>query len=68
MNLEPHRIVGRADTPVSEAKCIDCKEPFKPGKRGDPGVNVYTNDGMREVRITGMCEKCFDALFDEEDA
>ena len=65
MNTEPHRIVGRSDTPVSEAKCIECKRPFKGGKKGQPGVNVYSNDGMREIKITGMCELCFDGLFDE---
>lgn len=67
MNTEPHRIVGRTDTPVSEAKCIECKRPFKPGTKGNPGVNVWTNDGMREIKITGMCELCFDGLFEEPD-
>lgn len=56
-------LVGRSVVPRCEAKCIECKEPFK------FGVNVFTNDGAKEVGISGMCERCFDALFAErEDA
>lgn len=41
--------------------CIECQQPFK------FGVNVFTKEGLAETRITGMCEKCFDALFEEDD-
>jgi hypothetical protein len=60
--LGPDRmLVGRTVVDRAEAKCIDCAQPFK------YGVNVFTRDGLREVGISGMCEKCFDALFDDED-
>lgn len=67
MNTEPHRIVGRVDTPIAQAKCLHCQQPFKGGNKGDPGVNVYSNDGLREVRISGVCEACFDGMFEEVD-
>jgi hypothetical protein len=41
--------------------CIDCGQPFK------LGVNVFTADGAKETGISGTCERCFDALFDDED-
>jgi hypothetical protein len=60
--LGPDRvIVGRSVVPRDEAKCIQCRDPFK------FGVNVFTREGAAEVRISGMCERCFDALFDEDD-
>lgn len=62
------RIVGRVEVAPGSAKCIDCGEPFKGGNKGEPGVNVYSKDGMREIAITGMCEACFDALMDDGDA
>ncbi len=57
------RIVGRSDTAMHESTpvCINCKQPFK------YGVNVFTQDGWNEISISGMCESCFDGLFDEED-
>lgn len=36
--------------------CIDCKQPWQP--------KTHTDAGKREYRISGMCEECFDALFD----
>lgn len=52
-----------ASTPRTAARCIHCSEPFA------FGVNVFTQAGAREVGISGSCEKCFDAMFeDEEDA
>jgi hypothetical protein len=60
--LGPDRVmVGREVMPRSEAKCIQCHEPFK------FGVNVFTVDGQKEVAISGLCEKCFDALFEDDD-
>lgn len=42
--------------------CIECGEPFTE-------ANVHTRDGVLETQISGMCEDCFDALFEgyEED-
>ncbi len=65
MSLHP-RIVGRNDAPEPPLRpvCCECGQPFKGGKKGEPGVNVWTTDGMKEIAITGMCELCFDGLFD----
>ena len=42
-------------------KCILCKEPFTES-------NVYTDLGWKETQVSGMCEKCFDECFmDNED-
>jgi len=38
--------------------CIECKELALP--------KCYSPAGKREYGISGMCEKCFDALFAEE--
>lgn len=57
------RIVGRTDTYMTEKQstCMHCKQPFK------YGVNVFTREGMKEIAISGMCEYCFDRLFDDEE-
>ena len=34
--------------------CIQCKEPAL--------ANCYSEAGVREVRISGLCEKCFDKI------
>jgi hypothetical protein len=44
-----------------EEKCIDCEEPFK------FGVNIFTDAGFREIGISGICEKCFDSYFKDEE-
>lgn len=56
--LGVEKLVGREYVPLDKAVCIDCKQPFK------FGVNVFTNEGQAEIAISGTCEKCFDALFD----
>lgn len=45
---------------TQEARCIKCKEPFST-------TNVFTPEGMREIAISGMCEKCFDEIFEDEE-
>lgn len=40
--------------------CLDCREKFSP-------ENVTSPAGWRETQITGMCENCFDHLFDISD-
>lgn len=47
--------------------CISCHKPFVFGPKGDPDVNVYSLDGKREVRISGMCELCFDEVTKDPD-
>ena len=40
-------------------RCINCKQPFTT-------ANVFTSQGAKETQISGMCEKCFDALFQDD--
>jgi hypothetical protein len=40
--------------------CIQCREPFS-------DKNVFTDAGRRETKISGLCEKCWDELFKEEE-
>lgn len=56
------RIVGRSDTAESgkPSTCLHCGQPFK------YGVNVFTKEGMKEIGISGICESCFDGLFDDD--
>jgi len=42
--------------------CVQCKHPFEMGK------NVHTPSGMKETKISGLCENCWDALFAEDEA
>ena len=60
MFLSEYTTVARKQVKSSEARCICCKEPFSRD-------NVFTREGMAEIAISGMCEKCFDGLFDEEE-
>jgi hypothetical protein len=39
--------------------CVQCREPALP--------KCYSDAGRREYGISGMCEKCFDELFKEEE-
>lgn len=43
------------------AHCRKCRQPF------EMGVNVFTDAGRRETAISGVCEKCFDEMFGDED-
>lgn len=54
-------IVGGVEVDRKDAKCIDCEQPFK------FGVNVFTREGQKEIAISGLCEKCFDSLFEDEE-
>jgi len=38
--------------------CVDCKKPFSL-------FNTHTAAGWRETQISGMCEKCFDEMYEE---
>lgn len=38
--------------------CIECQQPFT-------RKNVYSDLGWKETQISGLCEECFDALFEE---
>ena len=39
--------------------CVKCKAPY------EMGVNVFTAEGVKEIHISGVCEKCFDEMFSE---
>lgn len=49
---------ARGNTP--DGHCYECKEPFS-------NLNVFTPAGWRETTISKMCERCWDAMFAEED-
>ena len=42
-----------------KGNCIVCKQTAIP--------RCYSPEGIREFYISGMCEKCFDEAFEEED-
>lgn len=52
--------VGRRRVLKSEARCLLCGDPFSKD-------NVFTTDGMKEIAISGYCERCFDSLFEEDE-
>jgi hypothetical protein len=45
---------------LNYTNCVCCKEEFSK-------ENVFTKEGAAETQISGMCEKCFDAIFEEEE-
>lgn len=40
-------------------KCIQCTAPFS-------SANTHTAAGWRDTQIVGMCEDCYDNLFQED--
>lgn len=42
------------------AHCVDCGEEFS-------GANVHSVDGALETQISGLCEDCFGAIFEDMD-
>ncbi len=40
--------------------CIECRNPPVRGK------NIQTDAGQREFEISGLCETCFDKIFDND--
>lgn len=42
------------------ANCCKCEQSFSPS-------NTHSPAGWRETQISGMCEDCFDALFEGDD-
>lgn len=59
--MTEQKLVGRQYVSKEDARCIDCGQPFK------FGINIFTQEGHREVAITGTCEKCFDSYFEDEE-
>lgn len=58
MFLTEYTTVGRQQVLSAEARCIHCGEPFS-------SKNVFTREGLAEIKISGMCEVCFDGLFED---
>lgn len=58
--MTEQKLVGRQYVNKEDARCIDCKQPFK------FGINIFTTEGHREVTISGTCEKCFDSYFEDD--
>ena len=52
-------LLASGPTP-QHTECCLCRTHFDEN-------NVHSAAGWRETQISGYCEDCFDALFDEED-
>lgn len=54
-------------TPENRLKglCIECSKPFVIGLKSNPDANVFTEAGVRETKISGFCERCWDKMFSE---
>lgn len=40
--------------------CIECRQLFT-------SKNVFTREGAKETQLSGMCECCFDELFEDSE-
>ena len=62
-NPEITKFLHAINPELAEAQAADvcyvCKQPFTE-------ANVFTEAGWNEVRISQMCEACFDGLFADE--
>lgn len=47
--------INRSDA-IKKGICVDCKQPAI--------ENCYSNAGKREYQISGLCEKCYDKIFE----
>jgi hypothetical protein len=45
---------------IQYLNCVECGQPFT-------DKNVHSQAGWLETQISGFCEDCFDALFDEDE-
>tara|TARA_R100001480_G_scaffold3723_2_gene9726 strand:- start:11931 stop:12143 length:213 start_codon:yes stop_codon:yes gene_type:complete len=41
--------------------CVSCRQFVH------HGVNMFTSTGLREFEMSGMCERCFDDTYGEDD-
>ncbi len=64
MNKRPENIEEFRDLAATSGKtflkCITCEQPFTK-------ENVTTAAGWRETQISGICEECFDSLFEDDE-
>lgn len=52
---ESAKAAGFDRSMMKEGKCVQCKEPFSDS-------NFFTHLGWKETKISGLCEKCWDAM------
>lgn len=45
---------------LNYTKCVCCKEEFSE-------FNVFTQLGAVETQLSGLCERCFDSIFEDDD-
>ena len=57
-NLSKSIYGATAKETIKSGLCIDC------GKEALP--KCYSDAGRREYQITGLCEECFDSIFEEK--
>lgn len=57
MYATTHEAIARCK---AERRCIQCGEKFSE-------TNVYTKEGALETQISGICERCFDEIFEGEE-
>lgn len=51
---------------ITQGICISCRKAVK-NERGEFRPSLFSTDaGRREWAISGLCEKCFDGLFEED--
>lgn len=50
--------------------CIRCEKEFRRGNKDDPNANIFTDKGVLESTMSGLCERCWDTweeLMSKED-
>jgi hypothetical protein len=52
------QILRERDDAVTEGVCAICGQAFS-------DQNVYTELGWKEIKISGLCEDCFDRITEE---
>lgn len=63
MNID--KALNLRDAHVSKGTCVHCKQVVI-NPDGTPSKNrFYSEAGIREYTISGVCEICFDGLFKE---
>ncbi len=58
--MDDYIIAARQQVKRSEARCLQCAEPFSKH-------NGFTREGVSEIAISGICEKCFDGLLEGDE-
>ena len=53
---------------ISRRVCVQCKQPIERREPYEqkPG-SIYSYEGAREYNISGLCEYCWDKIFEEDE-